>query len=139
MVHKTLLNTIRWCFHEDVSKQLYRKYPEKLIYRSSNARLKAPLQILFCKCSDKKEYSEISKFPDNVFAGVTSFLFRYRPANHNSSLQRKPTPIKEFLVSFDRKQSTIKTFYWSNRITIDSASFLKMSCHAYFREYLDKV
>ena len=85
------------------------KYPEKCIYCSSNTRLKVPLKILFLKCSKKKGYSKISKFPRS-FRKCVPFSFTLQACEVKFPTSIKTPQQKVFPVSFVRKQCKWRHF-----------------------------
>ena len=106
--HRTLLYAITYIFMKMFRNSYaknFGKHPDKLMQRSSNTRLNAPLQIIFWKRSEKRGYSEISKISKTLSKCVL-FLLRYRLLDQNSLIQQKQILTKMFPVSFARKQST---------------------------------
>ena len=78
--HRTLINAITDVFMRifwNTCTENFGKYSEKGIYWSCNTRLKALLQVLFCKCSEKKDNLKISKIPKSLFKWVSFYLTLY--------------------------------------------------------------
>ena len=78
--YRTLINSITDVFMRifwNSCTENFGKYSEKCIYWGCNTRLKAPLQVLFCKCSGKKDNLKISKIPKSLFKWASFYLTLY--------------------------------------------------------------
>ena len=109
-------------------------------------RLETPLQILFQKCSGRKECSNISKiskrFPckTTLFFNVASLQFRNFRRQQNQ-IQRKKYFLWLFsyiVANLPEKRPIMKPFYESNRITMLNLHASEKNRFIYFPEDAQK-